>query len=129
MPFEILSMSLTKQGFDLTFTKAVDKAAAADVKTYSLLHWHLIYHKDYGSPEADKTPVKIAEVKVSDDGKRVSLVLPELLTGKVYDLTVNNLKSADGAELKNNTAYYTLNRLRGSSANCHPEVLRWICAT
>jgi hypothetical protein len=111
-PFEIQKMSLTKTGFDLTFTKAIDKALAAEVKTWSLLHWHLIYHHDYGSPEADKTPVKISEVKVSEDGRRVSLVLGELLSGKVYDLTVNGLRAADGAELKNNNAYYTVNKLR-----------------
>ena len=106
-------MSLTKGGFDLTFTKPIDKVAAADVKTWSLLHWHMIYHHDYGSPEADKTPAKIAEIKVSEDGRKVSLLLGEMLTGKVYDLTVNGLKGVDGAELKNNNAYYTLNKLKG----------------
>jgi hypothetical protein len=82
------------------------------VKTWSLLHWHMIYHHDYGSPEADKTPVRIASIAVSDDGRRVSLALAELLAGKVYDLTVNGLKAADGSELKNNNAYYTLNKLQ-----------------
>ena len=112
MPFEIQSMSLTKNGFDLTFTKPIDKVAAADPKTWSLLHWHIIYHHDYGSPEADKTPAKITSISVSEDGKRVSLSLSELLIGKVYDLTVNGLKAADGAELKNVNAYYTLNQLQ-----------------
>ncbi len=112
MPFEIQSMSLTKSGFDLTFTKPIDKVAAADSKTWSLLHWHIIYHHDYGSPEADKTPAKITTISVSEDGKRVSLALSELLTGKVYDLTVNGLKAADGTELKNVNAYYMLNQLQ-----------------
>ena len=111
MPFEIQSMSLTKTGFDLKFTKPVDAAVAADPKTYSLLHWHMIYHHDYGSPEADKTPCNITGVKISADGKTVSLQLKELLAGKVYDLTVNGLKSADGIEMGNVNAYYTLNRL------------------
>jgi hypothetical protein len=111
LPFEILSMSLTARGFDLAFTKPVDRERAADPKSYSLLHWHLEYHKTYGSPEADKTAVKIEEARVSADGRKVSLVLPELLAGKVYDLTINDLKAADGAELKNRNAYYTLNRV------------------
>jgi glucose/arabinose dehydrogenase len=111
-PFDIKSMSLTKSGFDITFTKPIDKTISADAKTWSLLHWHLIYHKDYGSPEADKEPAKITAIKVSDDGLRVSLELDEVRTGKVYDLTINNLKSADGGELRNKNAYYTVNRLR-----------------
>jgi glucose/arabinose dehydrogenase len=110
VPFEILSMSLTKTGFDVTFTKPVARERAADPKTYALLHWHLIYHKTYGSPEADKTAVKIDAVKISDEGRKVSLTLGELLPGKVYDLTINELKSAEGSELKNKNAYYTLNR-------------------
>ena len=111
-PFAIQSMSLTKTGFDLTFTQPIDKSLAMDMKTWSLLHWHLIYHATYGSPEADKTPVKIASVAVSDDGRRVSMTLSQVLTGKVYDLTVNGLKAADGSELKNNNAYYTVNKLQ-----------------
>ena len=79
-----------------------------------MLHWHLLYHPNYGSPEADKTPVKVRKVTVSPDGKTVSLELPDLLAKKVYDLTVTGLKAADGGEeLRNNTAYYTLNRLKG----------------
>ena len=105
-------MSLTKTGFDITFTKPIDKIAAADPKTWSLLHWHLIYHKEYGSPEADKAPAKLARINVSEDGRHVSLTLSELLPGKVYDLTVNGLKAADGSELKNKIAYYTLNKLQ-----------------
>ena len=112
VPFDIHSMSLTKTGFDLTFTKPVDPALAGDVKNYSLLHWHIIYHHNYGSPEADKTPCKITEVKISADGKKVSLTLSELLPGKVYDLTLSNFKSADGTALNNANAYYNLNRLR-----------------
>ena len=111
VPFDLLKMTLTENGFDLAFTRPVDKTLAADPKTYALLHWHLVYHKDYGSPEADKTAVKLeaGDVKVSDDGLHVTLSLPELLTGKVYDLTLNDLKAADGSDLKNKNAYYTLN--------------------
>jgi hypothetical protein len=111
LPFDILKMSLTPNGFDLQFTKPVDAKKAADPKTYSLLQWHMIYHKDYGSPEVDKTAVKIQKVTVFDDGMLVRLVLPELLTGKVYDLTLEGLNAADGSEPMNNHAYYTLNHL------------------
>src|SRR5207237_1698990 len=101
-----------KTGFDLAFTKPIDKTTAADPKTWSLLHWHLVYHKDYGSPEADKTPARINEIKVSENGRRVSLVLAEVLPKKVYDLTLNGVNAADGTPLKNNSAYYTLNKLQ-----------------
>jgi glucose/arabinose dehydrogenase len=111
LPFDILKMSLTPRGFDLQFTKPVDAKKAADPQTYSLLHWHMIYHKDYGSPEVDKTAVKIQQAIVSGDGRHVALILPELLVGKIYDLTLEGLNAADGSELINNHAYYTLNHL------------------
>ena len=54
-------------------------------------------------------PVK--EVRVSVDRRTVSLVVPELVTKKIYELRVSGLKADDGTELLHPEAYYTLNEL------------------
>jgi hypothetical protein len=114
VPMEIYSMSVTPEGFELTFTKAVDPATARDAAAYSMQHYAYKYHPTYGSPQIDNTPVKVKEVRVSSDGRRVSLILPELVPLKLYELHVRGLRAADGSELLHPAAYYTLNRLRES---------------
>ncbi|MBI2925293.1 MAG: hypothetical protein HYY24_06260 [Verrucomicrobia bacterium] len=113
VPMEIATMSLTPRGFDLTFTKPVDPATARDPAAYSLQHYHYHYHRTYGSPQVANTPVKVSEVTISADRKRVSLLLPELVTRKIYELHIRGLKAEDGSKLLHPDAYYTLNRLRG----------------
>ena len=113
IPFEILTMSLTSAGFDLTFTKPVEKSAAANPANYSFQHYGYRYWRTYGSPQVDPTPIKVESALVSPDGKTVSLKLPRLVTEKVYELHLQNITSQDNEELVHPEAYYTLNRLVG----------------
>ena len=111
VPLEILKMELTPAGFDLTFTKPLDPATAGNPGSYSVLHYHYEYHKQYGSPEMEKTPVKVRKARISEDGRKVSLDLGQVLAGKVYAVEVKGLKAVDGAEVRNGVGYYTVNRL------------------
>jgi hypothetical protein len=120
VPFEIHAMRLTRDGFELTFTKPVDPGAASDPATYSLQHYHYHFHRTYGSPQVANTPVNVTTAKVSDDGRRVRLALPELVARKVYELHVRGLKAADGSELLHPDAYYTLNRTLGTKVSKAP---------
>jgi len=110
-PLEVQSMSLAKDGFELTFTKPLDAASAGSPSAYSMLHFHYIYRREYGSPEADKTPVQVKDVEVSPDGRHVKLLM-DLVPQTIYQLNLQGIKAADGSELRNNAAYYTLNRLK-----------------
>ena len=110
-PLEVANMSLKDDGFELTFTKPLDTASAGSPSAYSMLHFHLIYHKEYGSPEADKTPVQVKDVEVSRDGRTVKLLLSDLTPRTIYELDMKGIRGADGSELRNSSAYYTLNQL------------------
>ena len=111
-PHEIQSMSLTKTGFQLTFTKPLKKESAAKIGNYSLRHFELDWHAGYGTRPSRAKPVTPKSVSVSKDGRVVTLNLPELLTQKIYELHVNDLLATDGSKIENPTAFYTLNRLR-----------------
>jgi len=111
VPFEIETMKLTADGFDVRFTRPVDKSAAATPANWSLSHYHYLYRAAYGSPQQDITPVKVASATVSADGRTVRLKLPELRTGKLYELHHTNLRAADGSAPLHTSAYYTLNRV------------------
>ncbi|MFA6543988.1 MAG: hypothetical protein WCS99_06160 [Limisphaerales bacterium] len=111
VPFEIETMKLASDGFEVRFTRPVNPQAAANPANWSLSHYHYLYRPQYGSPQQDITPVKVASATVSADGRSVRLRLPELRTGKLYELHHANLRAADGTEPLHTSAYYTLNRV------------------
>jgi hypothetical protein len=111
-PMDILTMRLTGNGFELTFTKPVDPASAGDPDNYSFTHYYYRYHGQYGSPKTDVTPVKVRSVTVSADGQRVSLALEKLVPRRVYELRPSRLRSVTGEPLVTRLAAYTLNRLK-----------------
>ncbi|MHB8522459.1 MAG: DUF7133 domain-containing protein [Limisphaerales bacterium] len=115
VPLEIQTMHLTPVGFDLTFTKPIDPGTATDLSAYSVQHFHYYYHRTYGSPQVDNTPVAVSAAQISEDRKTISLVLPELVSKKIYELHIRGLQAADGSGLLHPDAYYTLNRLQPSN--------------
>jgi hypothetical protein len=111
VPFEIHSMKLTKDGFDLTFTKPLDTATAQKAKAYSLQSFTYNYWSTYGSPEVDRRAEKVRGVTVGADGKSVSLKVEGFRRGRVYELHLNGIKSASGDAVLHPEAYYTLNEI------------------
>lgn len=111
IPFEMHTVSLTRTGFDITFTKPADPATAAGTERYLVRHWGYKYQPAYGSPKVDETFVLPQAVTLSVDGKTVHLDLP-LVPRRVYQLLLVNITSTAGEKLTTPTAYYTLNRLR-----------------
>lgn len=112
VPMEIATMSLTPTGFDLQFTRPVDKETVGRAASYSIQCYGYDYNGGYGSPPSGIQAVPVKKAEVSADGRRVSLTLSEVLVGKVYELHIKGVKSVDGVELLHPEAYYTVNRLR-----------------
>ncbi|MFP6676666.1 MAG: hypothetical protein VB878_16400 [Pirellulaceae bacterium] len=109
IPHAIHSMSLTKTGFRLNFTKPINADQARDPAIYSLRHFELEWHAAYGAPPSKSTVVKPIAIDVSSDHRSVTLHLPKLETEKIYELHVGNLPSTDGEKLQQPMAFYTLN--------------------
>jgi hypothetical protein len=107
----MLTMYAEPDGFSLTFTEPVDEKTAADPASYSMEAWTYIYHKDYGSPEVDKTTPTIKSATVSADKKSVRLVIDGLVRGHVHHLKAPGVKSASGSKLWHPEAFYTLNEI------------------
>lgn len=110
-PFEIREMRLTRSGFELEFTKPVDATSAAEPGCFSFQQFHYHYHRQYGSPQVDKTPVPITQARLSRDRTKVTLDLRELIPRRIYELRLRDVVSGDGAALAHDVAYYTLNQL------------------
>lgn len=107
-PFEVQEMRATSDGFELTFTEAVDSLSAMRPASYSIETYTYIYQSSYGSPEVDKTNPIIQHITAAPDGKHVRLVLDSLAEGHVHELHLSGVRSAKGARLLHDVAYYTL---------------------
>lgn len=110
VPFEIHHVALTATGFDLVFTKPVDPKSLAD-KPVSVASFTYVYKGDYGCPETDTKFEKLGKVKLSADGKTLSVPVSGLRRGRVYEIRADGVLNADGDKPLHPEAYYTLNEL------------------
>ena len=117
VPFEIKEVKARPTGFQLTFTKPVDRGIAADPKTYQLKTFTHMYRQAYGSPEVDQTQPKATAATVSEDGLSVEIKVDGLVQGHVHDLFLPEMRSAEKEKLLHTSAYYTLNEIPKSDAN------------
>lgn len=114
VPFEIHEIHARSDGFELSFTSPVDRASAADPRSYGLTTYTYIYQATYGSPEVDTTTSSIDRIEVSEDGKVIRLSVPKLQVGHVHELHLDGVRSLNGRPLLHPEAYYTLNAIPGT---------------
>lgn len=112
MPFEVHEMRAKPDGFELTFTEAVDAATAADVKSYSMRAFTYAYREQYGGDEIDEVLPTIDSAQVSEDRKSVQLKIAPLTQGHVHELHLDGVRSAGKKQpLLHAVGYYTLNEI------------------
>jgi hypothetical protein len=110
VPFEIHHVTLTRDGFDLVFTKPVNPKSLGTTPV-SVNSFTYVYKSDYGCPETDTRFEPVAKPKLSKDGKTLSVSVAGLKKGRVYDISMDGLTDAAGEKLLHPVAYYTLNEL------------------
>jgi hypothetical protein len=110
VPFEVHHVTLTETGFDLTFTKPLDPESVGP-KAASVTSFTYVYFSTYGCDEMDKRAEKVTVGELSADGKTLSVAVPNLRPGRVYEIRLDGVKSAAGDQILHPEAYYTLNEL------------------
>ena len=111
VPFEMQSIHVRPRGFRIAFTAPVDPKTAADPASYKLEHYRYEYTGAYGSPELDRTALKVERAEVSADGRTVDLTTAPLVTDRVYMITAAGVRSARGEPPVQPTGAYTLNEV------------------
>ncbi|MFO0852508.1 MAG: hypothetical protein U0871_28705 [Gemmataceae bacterium] len=109
-PFEVHSVKLTKTGFDLHFTKPLDPKALP-TEPVAVKSWTYVYHITYGCPETDPRAEAVSKPTLSADRKTLAVTVGGRQKGRVYELQLAGVKSADGDPLLHPEAFYTLNEL------------------
>ena len=111
VPFEVHAMRALPDGFELTFTQPLQPETAVQTNAFELTTYTYIYQSSYGSPEVDHTRPTIVRSVMGADRKSVRLVIDALRVGHVHELHLPGIRSAAGAPLLHDTAYYTLNHI------------------
>jgi azurin/glucose/arabinose dehydrogenase len=113
VPFEALKVEARPDGFEVTFTRPVDRATAADPASYKVSGFIYKYHHIYGSPVIDQADAPVRAVVVSRDGLSARLVVDGLREGYIHEIKMSGVRGTDGNPLLHDTGYYTLNRIPG----------------
>jgi glucose/arabinose dehydrogenase len=108
--FDICKFSLTKDGFQLIFTKDLP-VEAQDPETYGFSSYAYQSRWGYGGPQENKKSHQVTAVRKTGP-RTVDVNLDGLEAGRVYQLNLPELKAPDGSKLHNRMFCYTANQLR-----------------
>lgn len=111
VPFEMRDMKATPDGFEIEFTKPVNRELAGNPALYNVTNFTYMYRYDYGSPIINQEDAPVKGLQVSDDGLRVRLVVDNLREKYVHEVKLGALRSESGTPLLHDIGYYTLNYL------------------
>lgn len=111
IPMEMKEIRAQPDGFEVVFTKPVNKSLASQVSSYRLSSHTYRYHSQYGSDDILEKQLEVTQATVSEDGLRVRLTVSPLRELFVHTLNAFGVQSSDGEPLLHPEGYYTLNRI------------------
>lgn len=111
VPFEIKEMRAKPDGFELVFTRPVDRQSAMENSSYEVNSHTYLHHSTYGSDEIQKQSLIVKKATVSEDCLRVRLHVDGLRELFVHELIAPKVRSRNGEPLLHPHAWYTLNRI------------------
>ena len=111
MPFEINAIHAKSDGFEITFTQAVDVKSVKNAASYALRSYIYEYHHQYGSPIINVKDVKIKGISVSADKKSVRISIDGIRQFYIHEFILKGILNEEGEPLLHETAYYTLNEI------------------
>lgn len=120
--FDMTEMRVTKKGFEVEYTQPLSAETVAKIAenpnaAFRMDHWRYVPTRNYGGPKIDERPLFVAGAKVSRDRTKVTLTVDGLEPGRVVHLrSPRPFADAEGRELWNTEAWYTLNAIPGYKA-------------
>ncbi len=112
VPFEMKAIRAMPDGFEIEFTKPVNRKYAENLSSYNVESYIYKYQGVYGSPPVNKQKCTVKGVKVSADGMKARIVVDNLRRYYIHTITLDGiLDEASSYSLVHPTAYYTLNNI------------------
>ncbi len=117
MPFEMKAIRAMPDGFEIEFTKPVNKQSAENLSSYESTSFIYKYRHEYGSPIINSEPCAVKAAIVSEDRLKVRLVLDGTRQYYIHEIKAVGVTAESGESLLHNFGYYTLNNIpEGSKA-------------
>ena len=110
-PFEINTIHAKSDGFEISFTQAVDVKSVKNAASYALRSYIYQYHHQYGSPIINVNELKIKGISVSPDKKTVRISMDGIRQFYIHEFILKGILNEEGEPLLHETAYYTLNQI------------------
>lgn len=110
--FEMLAVRAKTDGLEIEFTEPLKVNDGYNPADYLVQQWRYVPTENYGGPKVDKENLRIADVRVSEDRKRVFLQLPGIREGHmVYIHLKKNFVSAHENSIWTTEAWYNMNQI------------------
>ena len=123
MPFEMKTVKAMPDGFEIEFTKPIDKKKATNLSSYLVESFNYKYTPVYGSPPVNLKKCPVKGVKVSEDGLTVRIIVGDLRQYYIHKISLDGIRDQDSSySLVHSTAYYTLNNIPDGSSLSLKEV-------
>ncbi len=112
-PFEMKTVKVRPDGFEIEFTLPVDREHARDLDRYTGRSFTYKYHPVYGSPTILEDTLQIEGLIVSEDGRKVRLQVANLRPHFIHELRLDGIRAARDTSLAllHPAAYYTLHHI------------------
>jgi cytochrome c551/c552 len=111
-PFEMRTVKAKPDGFEIEFTKPIDKKSAEDLTSYMISSYTYKYFPVYGSPPVKAMDHEILGVEVSEDGRKVRVAINDPQQYHIHKISLPGIREASNShELVHQDAYYTLNEI------------------
>ena len=93
MPFEIENIHAKSDGFELSFTQAVDVNSVKKAASYALRSYIYKYQHQYGSPIIELKDLKISAIEVSADKRKVRLVIDGIRQYYIHEFKLEGIRN------------------------------------
>ena len=123
MPFEMKTVKAMPDGFEIEFTKPVDKKKAANLSAYAVESFIYKYQPVYGSPTENIQKCPVKGVRVAADGMTVRIIVGGLRKHYIHKITLDGIREQEKSySLVHPTGYYTLNNIPDGASLSMKEV-------
>ena len=109
-PNGLSELAAVPGGFRLKFASAVDRSSAEQVASFTISGYTRSWRGGYTTPDSGRHRVTVRSATLSADGRHVTLSVPGLKSGYVYEVTCGKI-GVGGSDLWPATGHYSLLRL------------------
>jgi hypothetical protein len=112
VPFEMHEVHARPDGFEISFTQAIDPRSAQNLKSYEgTTAFTYAYREAYGGAPVDQVTPQVTKVSVAPDAKSLRITLDKMVQGHIHELHLEGVQNTEGRNLLHPVGYYTLNEI------------------